>query len=121
MTDTADYVGDYFDEDTVLEELKHYGVKGMKWGIRRGKKKTGLSRFEGATVDRNNRWIARYEKGAAKGIMARSKAVRADYMRAQNERIKTGQRTADDIMQIYGGTSLAGLVISRAPKEVTAE
>lgn len=36
---------------TYDDYLEHYGVKGMKWGVRKSKKVTGESRVTGATRD----------------------------------------------------------------------
>ena len=40
-------------EQDVLDFLEHHGVKGMHWGIRQSKKKTGISRSRGILLDRN--------------------------------------------------------------------
>jgi hypothetical protein len=39
--------------------IEHFGVRGMHWGVRRGKSSTGVNRVRGATIDRHNRQINR--------------------------------------------------------------
>lgn len=53
--------------------LVHYGIKGMKWGLRKSKAQTGVSRFRGARIDRNDRHLQRF-KDAQKtlGVSGRS-------------------------------------------------
>lgn len=42
--------------------LMHYGIRGMKWGIRKGKSVTGISRRRGAVLDKNARQIRDFKE-----------------------------------------------------------
>ena len=55
--------------------LEHHGVRGMHWGVRRSKSKTGVSRYDGATLDRNARYEHRLNKMIAKGDLSTKKKV----------------------------------------------
>lgn len=117
------------DEDT--EFLEHFGVKGQKWGVRRGKSKTGVSRARGATIDRNDRMIANINASkAGTKYKVSTKAVAAVIgkerqtanqnnmirdLKAQNKRLKTGELHVADRLKVIGGTSLFDLGISRRP------
>jgi hypothetical protein len=46
--------------------IAHFGVRGMHWGIRKGKDVTGVSRTRGMLLDRNSRQKS-YAKKAASG------------------------------------------------------
>jgi hypothetical protein len=50
-----------------LDDLAHFGTKGMKWGIRKSAKETGVSRTAGAKIDKNARKIARTQKIITRG------------------------------------------------------
>jgi hypothetical protein len=93
--------------------LLHYGVKGMKWGVRKSKEETGLSRAQGATIDRNDRHIERLRR---QPIFKKHYNKLADKREDQNDRIKDGELFVRDYLSIYGQTSLAGLYISVRPK-----
>lgn len=44
-------------------ELYHYGVKGMKWGVRKDRIKTGVRNYQ---INRSNKKIAKYDKKISK-------------------------------------------------------
>ena len=111
--------------------LAHYGVRGMHWGIRNSKSKTGISRARGATIDRHNRQIARItaaRSGATHKNFVKvgrafvgEKQQNANWdkmlhdLKSSNSRIKSGQLTTLDKLDVWGNTSLSGLFISRTP------
>lgn len=117
-------------------QLQHYGIKGMKWGTRRG----GLgSRFKGMLSDQNHNQTAilkRRASGHAKGLdeklasgISRVTSVtkkrfdeknktKLHKLANQKKRLDTGHLKARDILQGIGHLSssqvaAADLVISR--------
>lgn len=115
--------------------LIHYGIKGMKWGVRSGSKTTGVSRARGAAIDRNNRIIARTKEAqAGKGRLRDRLAVGIDNkllgqraaqnyrnyrikdMQDQNKRLRTGKTTVSDKLQVLFTTTPLDLVVSVKPK-----
>lgn len=116
----------------INDYLEHVGVKGMKWGFRKGKKKTGVNRFYGAKMDINNRRIYRRQHRIDKTGYAASAALgRAFYMskdrqldhqkqtisklKAQNKRVSTGKATTMDKIGTYAGIPISMLIGFPAP------
>lgn len=55
-------------EKPSLEELQHYGIRGMKWGVRKG---SLAERFRGVVADkaqRDERVLTRRVEGRSKGV-----------------------------------------------------
>lgn len=112
--------------------LIHYGVSGMKWGVRRGKGVTGVSRHRGALMDRNNRVVMQRKKliagtrhkrlvGVAKKMIGEdtfNRRMKASIkeLNSQNDRIKKGKITFEDRMDAIFNVPVGALVISRSPK-----
>lgn len=108
------------------EDLKHYGVKGMKWGVRkartgdlhvRAKRNERVAAGKGSFVDKavtlggssvGNLVVNRGLKGEA--------ARRAADKRGQIERLSTGKAKASDVLRAYGGLSVSSLLISAHKK-----
>jgi hypothetical protein len=121
--------------DAEIEDfLAHHGVRGMKWGVRRGRSVTGISRTRGAALDRNKRLIRQHTQArdrtggkllraaTAPDIMLLGRTrfeslhtMHISNLKAQNARIKSGQVTLRDKMQLAMTTPLASLVVQRRP------
>jgi hypothetical protein len=114
--------------------LIHYGIKGMKWGLRRGKSVTGLTRHRGATIDRNERIAKRLtDARAGRGPIDHRMAValgrktlgskrwelqyqkRMSEINAQNQRLRTGKATVTDRLEMFMLTPLSSLVVTKRP------
>ena len=112
--------------------LAHYGVQGMKWGRRRGKSVTGVSRTGGALMDRNARMSSKLNAAKA-GNFDIDQAIgslvvgkkrwekMADTtlanMKSQDDRIKSGKMNLADKMDAYNTVTLFDLYVSYRPKD----
>ena len=123
------------DEELILAGqayLEHFGTKGMKWGVRRGRGTTGLTRHRGALIDRNTRIIS-VNKGMVAGtrhkrITAIGKKIVGDEawkrrmntqvkeLNAQNDRLRKGKLTVEDRLDAVLNVSVGALVVSRTPR-----
>ena len=118
------------DKPSLEEALAHYGIRGMKWGVRRG----GLtSRLKGHLDDRNQQstaYLTRARENRPKGLeekLDRKISVAANLgtkrfnkradkklvkLEAQRKRIESGKLKARDILEIAGTVQYANLLIS---------
>ena len=114
-----------------LSELAHYGIKGMKWGVRRGGL---LTRFKGAIDDnsqRQERILVRRNEGRSKGLeekiasgmdiilsggkrrmVARNKET-INKLRQKQARIAKGEMAVRDMLSGLTTVSMLDLVVSR--------
>lgn len=122
------------DDKPPLDEalLIHYGMRGMKWGVRKGRGTTGLTRHRGALLDRNTRVIFQRKKlmagtrhrhlvSLAKKLVGEesfNRRMRSSIkeLNAQNDRIKKGKLTFEDKADAFLNVPVGALVISRTPK-----
>lgn len=106
-------------------DLTHYGVKGMKWGVKKGR--TGdlhvkASRHERVAAGKGSLRDKAVTLGgssvynlAARGLKGEA-ARRGRNERAQIERLATGKAKATDILKAYGTTSVYSVVGSTRKK-----
>lgn len=102
------------------DDLAHYGVKGMRWGVR--KARTGdlnakASRHERVAAGKGSLRDKAVTLGgsslynlARSGGLKNEAARRARNERAQIERLSTGKAKATDILRAYGTVSVYSLV-----------
>lgn len=107
------------------DELAHYGVKGMRWGVR--KARTGdlnakASRHERVAAGKGSLTDKAVTLGgsslynlARRGLKGEA-ARRGRNERAQIERLATGKAKATDILRAYGTVSVYSLVGSMNKK-----
>lgn len=113
-------------------DLRHVGVKGMKWGIRRGSSETGVGRIRAAAaqslLDESRRRASAAEIAGKPGTfaynLARSiiipslpgTAKTAERQKAAAERILAGKTKASDILRVIGNLTPVDLFITTKPK-----
>lgn len=110
------------EEKPSLEDLAHYGVKGMHWGVQ--KARTGDVARETAVLDRvaSGKGSALDKVHALAGSSAlrlvksgglkNESARRSESLKAHSERLATGHAKVSDILAAYGTVSLLSLVRS---------
>lgn len=126
----------YMDQE-IDDFLEHYGIKGMKWGIRNSYKKTGVSRFRSAQTDINNRSLLYLQRSRQSGnsVMKGLRFARAMYnsprmtlnnkemvsrLKEQNKRLKKGGHpTSQDMLQMHGEMALSLLGLWALPGRIT--
>lgn len=107
--------------------FEHHGKIGMKWGIRKGKAKTGTNRAVAAKIDINNRRIYRtqnringtgYKTSEALGRVflggkerqLRLQKTKVKDLKQYNQRLKTGKIGTMNVLGTYGTVPIKLLV-----------
>jgi hypothetical protein len=98
------------------DDLTHYGVKGMHWGVRKGR--TGRLNVRAARDERvasgtgslrdkavTLAGTTTYGLVKSRGGLKKDAARRAANKRAQIERLSTGKSKVTDLLRAYGTTS----------------
>lgn len=102
------------------EELTHYGVKGMKWGVRKartGRLNVRASRLERVASGKGSfrdkavtvGGTSAYRAVKARGSLKKEAARRAENLRGQEKRLATGKAKTMDLLKAYGTTTVIGL------------
>jgi hypothetical protein len=107
------------------DELIHYGVKGMKWGVRKahtGNLNKAASRLErvasgnGSLRDKIGAASTSSVYGLAKRGLKGNSAHRAEKIRAAEKRLATGKAKVGDILNAYGSANLITLALAAHKK-----
>lgn len=109
----------------MTDHLEHYGVKGMRWGVR--KARTGLIEGKTKRLDRvaSGQGSLRDVGVTALGMSAYQVARAGGFKKAadrkstslkgQHERLATGQAKVTDVLKAYG--TVSALDLARALKD----
>lgn len=115
-----------------LEELRHFGVKGMKWGLRRGSSDGGPGRLRSAAAqaltDESRRRATATQIGGKAGTFGYNflrglvipslpgTAKTAERQKAAAKRILSGKTKATDIIRVIGNLTPMDLYITTSLK-----
>lgn len=116
------------DEKPSLDDLVHYGVPGMKWGVK--KARTGdvavatsrLDKIADKSASRLNKTIffafeATPYRMIKSGGVAKEAKRQSDLLKAHSERLATGQATFRDLVTAYTHVSLISVAKSMKKDE----
>lgn len=134
----VDQIGDFLEQQGLSDEaiddhFEHFGVGGMKWGIRKGKSQTGISRARGSLIDRNNLMKSNIRKAQSGQKYKISVAIGRKFvgekkqkenwakftkdLNSQNKRVRSGKLKAKDHLAVIGGTAIVDLFITTRQKD----
>lgn len=98
-------------EMTRDEALAHFGVKGMKWGVRRQSRLDRVSRVANGTASKLDKARVAYTDVSVASL-TRNKGLRGAAASRQRElegrkqRILKGEATTKDLLALHGGDKL---------------
>lgn len=112
-------------EESSQDEIIHYGVKGMKWGVR--KARTGnlnqhATKLERAAAGPGSKRATTYAalhtplSSIRKQGLRKAAASEAKKSRAEIDRLAKGKATAGDVLRAYGSVTIAQLIGSARTK-----
>lgn len=101
-----------------MAELKHFGVKGMKWGVRKQRELDRANRVAGGTASKGEKIglllnTSLGELAVNKGSLRRVAKGKAFILQAQKERIESGKVTVGDRIDRIMNDSYLNLVRGR--------
>ena len=108
------------------KELTHYGVKGMKWGVR--KARTGdlhrkasfqemIAKGEGTKLQKTVATLnTPFRKLLVKDGVRQHADDLAKNFRGQERRLATGKAKASDVLKAYGTVSISSLALAAHKK-----
>jgi len=102
------------------DEIKHYGVKGMKWGVRKARtgdlnvratRQETIAKGEGTKLQKTVAALnTPFSKLVQKDGVKKHAADRAKALRDEEERLATGKAKVSDILKAYGSANVYSLV-----------
>lgn len=104
-------------------ELTHYGVKGMRWGVRKARtgdiavQRTVLNRVASGDGSRRDKLNALGLSGGLikvrkTGGLEKAAAKTSAELQAESDRLSSGKATTKDVLNAYGSVSLLSVLKS---------
>ena len=99
---------------TTDDFLEHYGVKGMRWGVRRDRRANTLVKVgkgKGTRSEKTRAALTTSPVDIVKGRGLKGGAKRrGERQLARNKRVRNGEASAKDYLVYYGGTKYQDLI-----------